>query len=118
MPAYFIMQFIMKKTILLILVLAFGFGLTSCGWRPYKVPIQQGNVLDSATVNQIKTGMTRDQVRSLLGEPVLVNVFDPDTWSYVYTEQKKESTITRKYLILYFKFNNVVAIKSSNTSTK
>jgi outer membrane protein assembly factor BamE len=108
----------MKKSFLLILLFICSLALVSCSWRPYKVPIEQGNVLDNAVVSQVKTGMTRDQVHSLLGDPVLVNVFDPDTWSYVYTEQKRASTITRKYLILYFKFNNVVAIKTSNSSTK
>jgi outer membrane protein assembly factor BamE len=108
------MKRIMKKTILIILVLTSSLAITSCGWRPYKVPIQQGNVLDSSVVSQIQTGMNRDQVRGLLGDPVLVNVFDHDTWSYVFTEQKRASTIERKYLIVYFKYNTVVAIKTSN----
>jgi outer membrane protein assembly factor BamE len=106
----------MKKAFLIILVLFCSFAITACSWRPYKVPIQQGNILDPSKVEQIKTGMTRDQVISILGEPILINVFDPDTWSYVFTEQKKANNITRKYLILYFKYNNLIAIKTSSNN--
>lgn len=107
-----------KALVLILLVLACSLSLGGCGWRPYKVPIQQGNILDSNKVDQVKTGMSRDQVRGLLGDPVLINVFDPDTWSYVFTEQKRANTITRKYLIVYFKYNSVIAVKTSTTATK
>ena len=50
----------------------------------YRINIQQGNYLDQAAVNQIKPGMTRSQVRYLLGTPLATNPFDDTRWDYVY----------------------------------
>lgn len=50
----------------------------------YRINIQQGNYLDQAAVNQVKAGMTRSQVRYLLGTPLATNPFDRSRWDYVY----------------------------------
>ena len=50
----------------------------------YRINIQQGNYLDQAAVNQVKPGMTRSQVRYLLGTPLVSNLFDTSRWDYVY----------------------------------
>ena len=50
----------------------------------YRMPIQQGNYLDGHTVRQLKVGMTRVQVRYLLGTPMIQDIFDTDRWDYVY----------------------------------
>ncbi|MDA8347364.1 MAG: outer membrane protein assembly factor BamE [Pseudomonadota bacterium] len=50
----------------------------------YRMPIQQGNYLDGHTVRQLKVGMTRVQVRYLLGTPMIQDVFDTNRWDYVY----------------------------------
>ena len=50
----------------------------------YRMSIQQGNYLDGHTVRQLKVGMTRVQVRYLLGTPMIQDVFDSDRWDYVY----------------------------------
>ena len=50
----------------------------------YRMDIQQGNYLDGHTVRQLKVGMTRVQVRYLLGTPMIADVFDTDRWDYVY----------------------------------
>lgn len=55
--------------------------LAACVYRP---PIQQGNFLDPASVKQLQVGMTRSQVRFLLGTPMLPDAFDNDRWDYVY----------------------------------
>jgi outer membrane protein assembly factor BamE len=46
--------------------------------------IQQGNYLDGKAVSQLKVGMTRSQVRYLLGTPMIEDVFDKDRWDYIY----------------------------------
>jgi len=68
--------------------------LTSCktaelvpkvpGLEPYRMTIQQGNHLSQEMVAQLKLGMTRDQVRFVLGTPLLMDVFHADRWDYVY----------------------------------
>ena len=50
----------------------------------YHMPIQQGNYLDPGQVEQLQTGMTRPQVRFLLGTPMVPNGFDQDRWDYYY----------------------------------
>ncbi|WP_269901435.1 outer membrane protein assembly factor BamE [Paenalcaligenes faecalis] len=51
---------------------------------PYKAPIQQGNWLTTSQVERLEVGMTREQVRFLLGTPTLQDVFHSDRWEYPY----------------------------------
>ena len=51
----------------------------------YKIDIQQGNVLNQDVVAQLKPGQTKDQVRYLLGTPLITDVFHQSRWDYVYT---------------------------------
>lgn len=50
----------------------------------YEMPIQQGNYLDATALVQVKKGMTRAQVRYLLGTPMVPGGFDSDRWDYDY----------------------------------
>lgn len=49
--------------------------------------VQQGNFLDPKQVTQLQVGMTRSQVRFLLGTPMLPDAFDRDRWDYLYYEK-------------------------------
>lgn len=62
-------------------LLALCFGLGGC---VYRMAIQQGNYLDGHAVSQLKVGMTRSQVRYLLGTPMVEDVFNKDRWDYIY----------------------------------
>jgi outer membrane protein assembly factor BamE len=61
--------------------------LMACGCV-YRINIQQGNYLDQAAVNQIKEGMTRSQVRYLLGTPMVADSFSKERWDYIYYLKK------------------------------
>lgn len=68
-------------------------GLGACSWVPrpfseYKIDVQQGNVLTQDMVAQLRPGQTKDQVRFILGTPVLMDMFHADRWDYVYRLQK------------------------------
>ena len=65
----------------LISALALCIGLSGC---VYRMDIQQGNYLDGKAVGQLKVGMTRSQVRYLLGTPMVEDVFNKSRWDYVY----------------------------------
>ena len=52
--------------------------------QPYRPDVQQGNVVTKEMVEQLNAGMTRDQVRFLLGTPALVSVFHQERWDDVY----------------------------------
>jgi len=54
----------------------------------YRMNIQQGNFLEARTVNQLQVGMTRSQVRYLLGTPMVPDAFDKERWDYLYYFKK------------------------------
>jgi outer membrane protein assembly factor BamE len=99
----------MKKILLIITVLT----LTGCFMRPYVPDVQQGNVVDKTDVAKVQTGMSKDQVRDLLGVPVLASPFDKDCWTYAYTMQKDGGKITKQTVTLYFDNNKVTQIKNN-----
>jgi len=70
--------------------LAAGFGLQGC---VYRMTIQQGNFLEDRAVTQLQVGMTRSQVRYLLGTPMVPDAFDRDRWE--------------RHLIVYFQDDKV-----------
>jgi len=51
----------------------------------HRVTIQQGNVITQEMMDQLKPGMTREQVAFVMGSPVVRNAFDDTRWDYVYT---------------------------------
>lgn len=59
--------------------MAQGFSL-----RPYRMNIQQGNFLDAKEVDQVEVGMTRSQVRFLIGTPMVADPFNVERWDYVF----------------------------------
>jgi outer membrane protein assembly factor BamE len=58
------------------------------GCTVYKTDIQQGNVLTQDMTDKLKTGMTRSQVRFVLGTPLIADPFHPERWDYVYLYKK------------------------------
>ena len=50
----------------------------------YRLDIQQGNFLEGKTVDRLQVGMTRSQVRYLLGTPMVPDIFNKDRWDYLY----------------------------------
>ena len=65
----------------------------------YKIDIQQGNVLTQDMVAQLRPGLTKDQVRFILGTPVLMDMFHANRWDYIYRLQKGNTGVveTRKF---------------------
>jgi outer membrane protein assembly factor BamE len=85
----------------------------------YRMPIQQGNVLDPIQVGQLETGMTRSQVLFLLGTPMVPNGFDTDRWDYYYYVQAgRKLTPYSKRLTVYFKDEKVDRIEQSEEAAK
>jgi len=53
----------------------------------YKIDIQQGNVVTQDMIDQLRPGMTRRQVRFIMGNPLLTDTFHADRWDYLYSLQ-------------------------------
>jgi outer membrane protein assembly factor BamE len=69
----------------------------------YKIDVQQGNVLTQDMVSQLRPGLSRDQVRFILGTPVLMDMFHANRWDYVYRLQKGNSGAVemRKFSVFF-----------------
>jgi outer membrane protein assembly factor BamE len=85
--------------------------LVSCGstrlhmptLTPYRMEIQQGNFISQETVSQLKLGMSKDQVRFVLGTPLITDSFHADRWDYVYRRQKVNSSeLEQRKLAVFF----------------
>ena len=72
------------------------------GIGPHRIDVQQGNALDQESVAKLKPGLTRSQVRFLLGTPLLVDPFRPNRWDYVYTFHKAGKLAEQKRITLFF----------------
>jgi outer membrane protein assembly factor BamE len=78
----------------------------------YRMPVQQGNFLEDKEINQITVGMTRTQVRYLLGTPMVADPFENSRWDYVYTlKQGAISKAQRRHFIVYFEGDKVVKLE-------
>jgi len=83
--------------------------------QPYRPDVQQGNVVTKEMVEQLAAGMTRDQVRFLLGTPALVSVFHQDRWDYVYLLKRgKGSEEQTRRLTVFFKDSRVERFQSDD----
>ena len=57
------------------------------GTTPYKMEIQQGNFVNQEMISKLTLGMTREQVRFILGTPLVTDMFHGDRWDYVFARQ-------------------------------
>ncbi len=78
---------------------------------PYKIDIQQGNVVSQAMVAKLKAGMTRAQVRFALGSPLIVDPFRTDRWDYVYMFQKQGKEAQRHRITIIFEEDKLLRIE-------
>jgi outer membrane protein assembly factor BamE len=84
--------------------------LATAGCSVFRLATVQGNVLEQKQVDQLQTGMTPDQVRYLLGTPLLQDSFNPDHWDYVYYYRSPKSQTQQRTLSLYFENGHLARI--------
>jgi len=71
-------------------------------FSPYRPDIQQGNFVSKEMLAQLKTGMTRDQVRFVLGTPLLNDIFHADRWDYPFRLARGSGELTTSTVVVYF----------------
>jgi outer membrane protein assembly factor BamE len=101
----------MRKILILILVTLLPAWLGACS--AYRVDIQQGNTLDKEQVDQLQVGMTKQQVKFLLGTPLIQDPFHANRWDYVYSFKPGGGKLSSQHLTLYFDNNSLSRIDSS-----
>ena len=85
----------------------------------YRMTVQQGNFLDARQVVQVKEGMTRAQVRFLLGTPMLPDAFDRDRWDYLYyLKVGRLQKAEEQRLTIYFTDDKVSRIENVGAPTE
>ncbi len=78
----------------------------------YRMDVQQGNLLDPEQIDQVQVGMTRSQVRFLLGTPMVIDSFDPDRWDYVYRLQRgHKRKVDKHHLVVWFEEDKVTRVE-------
>jgi len=81
-------------------------GCSSSGLNPfpgvYKIDIQQGNVITQEMVDQLKPGMTRNQVQFVMGTPLVSDTFHQNRWDYFYSYKPGGKDRDQKIISLYF----------------
>jgi outer membrane protein assembly factor BamE len=70
---------------------------------PYRIDVMQGNVVTKELAELVKPGMTREQVRDLLGSPLLTSAFHADRWDYVFTLRRQGVEPQRRSVVAHFK---------------
>lgn len=70
--------------------------------KPYRMDIQQGNVVTSKMMLQLRPGMTKSQVRFIMGTPLIQDSFHTNRWDYFYEMRKGGKILERRRVILEF----------------
>ncbi len=98
------------------LVCLFAFGaLAGCGFvgfpGVYRIDVEQGNLVDREMIDQLTEGMSRRQVRFIMGSPLVEDTFNPDRWDYPYVIRNGREVISEAKITVRFEGDRLVAIE-------
>jgi len=94
--------------LLRIVLLTVTVALSSCFLTPHRIDVQQGNYFDPEAVAKLKPGMTRSQVRFLLGTPLVADAFHPDRWDYLFIQRPEGKLKHERRLTVWFDGDRLV----------
>jgi outer membrane protein assembly factor BamE len=77
----------------------------------YRIDIAQGNIVTQEMVDKLQPGMTRRQVRYVMGSPLILDTFEPDRWDYFRSLEKDGKPNTRERVSLFFEKDLLVRIE-------
>ncbi len=84
--------------------------LSACFIRPYKFDLKQGNEITPEQIAQVQQGMSQEQVRQVLGTPMLHDVFHTNRWDYIYYDKPNHGEVTRRHVAIYFNDGRVAEV--------
>lgn len=87
--------------------------LAACGvphLTPYKMDVRQGNFVTQEMRDKLKLGMSKQQVRYVLGTPLVSDAFHGNRWDYAYSLAQKGAVVERQAMTLYFEGDNLTRI--------
>ncbi len=101
----------LRYTIILLAVLCASCGTALPTIKPYKLDVQQGNVVTSKMLLQLRPGMTKSQVRFIMGTPLIQDSFHSNRWDYVYQMREKGKIIEQRRVILDFEGESLKVVR-------
>ena len=78
--------------------------------HPYRIDVRQGNMVTQEMAAQLKPGLTKDQVRFILGTPLLTDIFHADRWDYVYRLETGKGEVQQRRFVVFFEDNKLVRV--------
>ena len=79
---------------------------------PYKVEVVQGNFVSKEQKEALQPGMQRNQVRDILGSPLVTSAFHADRWEYVFTMKRQGQEAQQRKLTVFFKGDELAKVES------
>jgi outer membrane protein assembly factor BamE len=108
---------ILRYPIILLAILCASCGTALPTVKPYKLDVQQGNVVTSKMLLQLRPGMTKSQVRFIMGTPLIQDSFHGKRWDYVYQMREKGKIIEQRRVILDFENEVLKAVRGDVVPT-
>jgi outer membrane protein assembly factor BamE len=93
---------ILRYLVVLLALLCSACGTAVPSIKPYKLDVQQGNVVTSKMLLQLRPGMTKSQVRFIMGTPLIQDSFHGNRWDYVYQMREAGKVTEQRRVILDF----------------
>lgn len=94
----------------LVSLLLVAAALSGCG-LVYRIDVQQGNYVPEDVAAKVQVGMTKPQVRALLGTPLLSDIFHANRWDYYFSSVKGGKAEDRTRLSVFFENDKVVRVE-------
>ena len=76
----------------------------------YKIDVEQGNIVTQEMADQLKPGMSRRQVRFILGTPLVTDSFNLDRWDYVYVKRNGTNVLSESHLSVNFEGDTLLYV--------
>lgn len=100
----------MKK--LMALVLAGSIFAAGCSFPGvYKMRVPQGNIVKQDMLDQLEVGMTKRQVRFIMGTPLVTDTFNDQRWDYIFLVQYGKKTLIEERIAVIFENDKLVTIE-------
>jgi outer membrane protein assembly factor BamE len=96
------------------LFLATSLTLSACGFvgfpGVYKIDVEQGNLVDQEMIDQLQPGMSRRQVRFIMGSPLVEDTFHQDRWDYPYVIRNGQTIIREAQVRIFFEGDRLINV--------
>lgn len=83
----------------------------------YKIDIQQGNIITQEMIDQLKPGMTKRQVRYVMGTPLIEDTFNPNRWDYYYSMAPGKAEAVKERVSIFFEGDHLTHFQGDYSPT-